>query len=352
MNDTDDIGLPPLPAEGARGPEVCAVMRLYLSLWSDLSREQMQKVTAHVETCADCTQEQRIINRATYLVAALDSSTPSARVDQAVMAAIAARAHQKQAPSPLRPVPSMSTMMTRPNRSARRKSPLRLAGMLAAAAVLIAMLVSAHFLFPSLGLPGTPGSPTGPGITQQQAAFALPADLSWSTYVLHFTQTLRGSSGQLYHVESYTNLSNGMANVETTMDGELDVDAVGDEHQVLGMDMMHHVAQWGANDWMADDSMFDLTTLRKELQTKQAVYLGKDTFHGQEVYRIRYANGLVLLLDMQYHPVNVLQGAVGPGTGEPMYDNVQLLPQSKVSNSMWDMSIPSGFKMGRLPARP
>jgi hypothetical protein len=140
--------------------------------------------------------------------------------------------------------------------------------------------------------------------------------------------------------------------VETTLAHQLDVLVVGNDHEMLGMDEIHHIAQWGADAWSVDDSMFDLAALRADLQTKRAVYLDKDTFHGQDVYRIRWKNGLVLLLDMQYMPVNVLQGALGPGTGGPMYDILKLMPVSQVSNTMWDISIPHGFHMGTLPPKP
>jgi hypothetical protein len=65
------------------------------------------------------------------------------------------------------------------------------------------------------------------------------------------------------------------------------------------------------------------------------------------VYRIRFRDGLVMLLDMQYRPVNVLSG-----TGEPLYTSLQLLSPSQVSPSMWDMSIPPGYHMGTLPPTP
>jgi hypothetical protein len=58
------------------------------------------------------------------------------------------------------------------------------------------------------------------------------------------------------------------------------------------------------------------------------------------------------LLDMHYMPVNVLRGAVGPGTGRPMYETLQLLSHSQVSDSMWNMSVPPGFQMGTLPTKP
>jgi len=140
--------------------------------------------------------------------------------------------------------------------------------------------------------------------------------------------------------------------VETTMANQLDVVVVGNHNNMLGMDMLHHIAQYGAGAWSVDDSMFNLAALRSDLQAKRAVYLDKDTFRGQEVYRIRLHNGLVLLLNMHYQPVNILQGALGPGTGGPMYDTVKLMLPSQVSNTMWDMSIPHGFRMGTLPPKP
>jgi len=135
-------------------------------------------------------------------------------------------------------------------------------------------------------------------------------------------------------------------------DGQVDVVVVSDNHEMLGMDMIHHVAQMGTDSWMVDDSLFDLSQLRHDIQTHNAVYLDTDSFKGQEVYRIRWKDGLVLLLDMQYRPVNVLRGAVGPGTGAPIYTTLKLMPSSQVSSSMWDMSVPHGFQMGQLPEKP
>ncbi len=134
------------------------------------------------------------------------------------------------------------------------------------------------------------------------------------------------------------------------MGNQLDVVVVSDNHKMLGLDMMHHVAQWHADAWGVDDSTFDLATLRGDLQARRAAYLGKGHFGAAEVYRIRCRNGEVLLLDMHYRPVNVLANA--PGTGTPMYDTVKLLPDSQVPGDMWDMNMPSDFHMGKLPAKP
>jgi len=170
--------------------------------------------------------------------------------------------------------------------------------------------------------------------------------------VLYHSETKIDANGRRYHINSYHDLGTDRVNVETTMPGSLDVIAVGSDHTMLGMDMMHQVAQWGANAWGVDDSMFNLEELRSDMQAKRAIYLDHDRFRGQDVYRIRARNGLVLLLNMQYRPVNVLRGAVGPGTGEPMYDTLKLLLTSQVPSSMWDMSIPAGFQMGTLPPEP
>jgi hypothetical protein len=58
------------------------------------------------------------------------------------------------------------------------------------------------------------------------------------------------------------------------------------------------------------------------------------------------------LLDMDYMPVNVLQGSASADMAKPMYDSLKLMPASEMPTSMWDMSVPSGFRMGTLPAKP
>jgi hypothetical protein len=323
MNNTH---LPPLPPAGITNPEVCEIVRLYMAVWDDLTLEQRQAASVHLEACAPCTSMQRLMNLSTRLVAHLGGSTPSPRVDSAIMAAIASGQNGQVAP-PLRS----------PARHHRGIS-LRSVGLVAAAAVvLLTLLTTLHFVRVS--------APT-------QSAFILPAALTWSGYVLYHTETRLDSKGKRYRISTYHNLKTNRIHVETIEDGTLDVIAVGDAHEMLGMDMMHHVAQWGASGWSVDELMFDLPLLRSDLQDRRATYVGKDHFQGQDVYRIRCDNGLVLLLDMHYMPVNVLRGAVGPGTGVPMYDTLRLLPHSEVSDSMWDMSVPPGFQMGTLPAKP
>jgi hypothetical protein len=309
-------------------------MRLYIAVAQDISAEQLRIVSDHMQTCELCAREHLHIQRATRLVAGLEASSPSSRVDQAVMAAIAARTGQSsehKSASPPRPI-------ALPRRSRRR--PVRIAATLAAvAALLLVVFATAQFLS-SYFLPG------------QQTAFALPANLSWGAYVLYHTQTKMTAQGEPYQISTYHQLATNHMNVETVMDGKIDVMMVTDGDQALGLDMMHHVAQWDAHNWGVDESMFDLARLRQDLRAGRAVYLGKGDFKGQQVYRIRCDNGLILLLDMQYRPVNVLQKANGPGTGTPVYTTVRLLSPAQVPASMWSMTIPKGFKMGTLPQNP
>ncbi len=328
MNEDTDV--PPLPATGDAGPQVCAVVRLYLALLDDLSPEQVQAVFRHLDVCEECMQELRRLQRTTRLVARLPASEPSPQVDQAILAALAAHREEQVHPQ-ARPFPSP--------RRVKRQVRLRFLGRLAAAAVLVLAAITGIHLF-SLSSPGA-GSP-----------FALPANLSWSGSVVYHSETGLAADGTPYQIDTYHDLGTGRMHVETVMDDRLDVVAVGDEQAMLGKDMMHHVAQWGAAAWSVDDSAFDLAQLRQALQTRSAVYLGTGRFQGQDVYRIRYHNGLVLLLDRQYKPVNLLRGVEGPGTGEPIYAVFKLMPVAQVPASMWDMRIPVGFHLGTLPQKP
>jgi hypothetical protein len=269
---------------------------------------------------------QRLMNLSTRLVGGLDASSPSSRVDSAVNAAIAARQNGQAAP-PRRP-------FLRYSRSSRA-TPLRLTGLVAVAAVILfAVLTTLHFV----GIP-----------TSRQTAFILPATLTWSGYVLYHTETRTNSKGQPYQVDTYHDLATDSMHIEMVEDSTVHIAVVSDNHHMLAMDMMHHIAQWGSTEQSVDESMFELPLLRRDLQTHQAVYLGKDHFQGQDVYLVRCENGLVLLLDMHYRPVNVLRSATGPGTGVPVYDTLRLLSHSEVPNSMWDMHVPPGFQMGTVP---
>jgi hypothetical protein len=321
MNSTD---LPPIPRAGEHGPQVCNTVRLYLAVLDDLSPEQVNLLLKHVSACAFCTTEFHLMNRATRLVAGLAATTPSPRVDSAIMAVQSAQ-NGAQLRKPVR--------LHLPHRPAAWL-PIQVA---AAAIIMLAVLTATYFIS------------TAPGVPK---AFDLPANLSWSGYVLYHSETRTAPDGMLYRVESYHDLGSNRMHIETIADGKLDVVVVGDEQAMLGKDMLHHVAQWGADAWTVDDSLFDLADLRHALQTKAAVYLDEENFEGQDVYRIRCGSDLVLLLDMNYLPVNVLRDAGGPSTGKPMYDTLKLLPASEMPSSMWDMSIPAGFQMGILPAKP
>jgi hypothetical protein len=328
----DNTNLPPLPAAGEGGVEVCAVVRLYLAVIDDLSEEQVETLNAHVAACAACGEEFYMLRRAADLVSSFAASAPSPRVDAAIRAMIdgqSTRAAQKRR----RPV-----SLQRPisQRAAARNRYRGVAGWLVAAAVI------AMALFASLQFTGViDGSRT-------QTAFALPAHLTWGQYVLYHTETRADANGQHYQVESYDDLGSGNMHVETKMDDQLDIVVVGDKSATLGLDMIHHVAQMDTVEWVVDDSLFDLSALRHNIQMKSDVYLDTETYRGQPVYRIRCQDNLVMLLDMQYRPVNVLSA----NTGQPIYTSLQLIPASRVSSSMWDMSIPQGFHMGQLPAQP
>ena len=321
MNNTD---LPPIPRSGEYGPQVCATVRLYLAVLDDLSSEQVKQLFEHVTTCSTCATEFFLIDSATRLVASLAASTPSPRVDSVIMSA---QANQNRAQ------PRKSVLLHLP----RHRTTWLISQVAVAAVILLALLTATHFV----GI--APGGPQ---------AFQLPANLSWTSYVLYHSETRIASDGMRYQVASYHDLGSDRMYVETKADGQLDVVVVGDQQAMLGKDMLHHVAQWGADAWAVDDSMFDLAELRHDLQTGAAVYLDKENYRGQEVYRIRCKDGLVMLLDMDYRPVNVLEDAVGPGTGQPMYDTLKLMSPSELPDSMWDMSVPPGFQMGTLPAKP
>jgi hypothetical protein len=336
----NDSNLPPIPRPGETGPQVCETIRLYLAVINDLTPQQKELLSGHVNSCPDCAGELQRLSRTTHLVASgLAHSTPSPRVDRAIMAALASQNGERAATSVLQAPFRRPALGAIPR---GRPRPSWLIGSLATAAVIVVALLSA------LMMNGV--SPVSTGLH----GFSLPQNLSWSNYVLYHSETGIGTTGKPYHVYTYDNLGAGMMHVETMIDGSLDVVSMEDEKsgEVLGMDMIHHVAQWGADEWMVDDSAFNLAQLRHDLATNNALYLDKDTFKGQAVYRIRLKNGLVLLLDMHYQPVNVLQGAVGPGTGEPMYDSLKMMAPSEVSEDMWNMSIPPKFHMGKLPPKP
>lgn len=319
----ENIDLPPL-SEEMHGPQFCAAVRPYLAVLDDLPSEQVQAVYQHVDSCPACAEELRQLKQAAHVIANFADSTetaPSDRVDEAIMAALAARRKETVKE------PVLATTRRRTTRN--RGNPLWRIGQLAAVA---ALLLAAFGVFYSHTL----------------YTFSIPASVSWSHYVLYHSERVAGAAGVQYYVECYHDMSTDSMHVETTIAGRLDVVVMSNDHMMLGMDMMHHVVQLGTNDWSVDDSLFDLAALRSDLQTNRAVYLDKVRFQGQDVYRIRARNGLILLLDMQYMPVNALSS-----TGsQPMYDALMWLQPAQVPASMWDMSMPPGFHMGTLPPKP
>ena len=332
--------LPPLPPSEAHNSNTCATVKLYLAVWNDLTPAQRDMASAHIAICERCTREQRLMNRVTFLLSTLEDSQPSQRVDMAVMAAIAAHS-QKQPGGARHSTIGIRTINRNQNGWNPGNNTFRYVSIfVTAAVVLLAVFSTTRFM------------------KQASGVFLLPSTLSWSAYILYHTQKETDRQGQVYRVESYHDLGSQRVHVETTQGNNLDVVYVGSMDATmpsLAVDEIHHVAQWNASSWDIDSSteeMFDLSELRHELQNQSAIFANEDNFHGQTVYRIRCKNGLVLLLDTHYHPVNVLAGAVGTGTGEPIFDKLQFLPKQSFDSSMWNMQVPAGFSMGALPAKP
>src|SRR5262249_8514981 len=140
----EDTELPPIPVRDDSGPQVCAVIQLYLALLDDLSPEQVQAVSRHLDTCEQCTQELQRMQRTTRLVASLPASEPPAQVDRAILAALAVH-HEEQA--------HPQTRLSRPPQRVKRRARLRFIGQLAAAAMLVLAILSSIHLF-SLLSPG------------------------------------------------------------------------------------------------------------------------------------------------------------------------------------------------------
>lgn len=315
--------LPPLPSVGDVGPDVCATIRMYLAIWQDLSPTQTRIVQQHVNSCAVCMNEQKMYLRTTELIHSLPASSPSVQVDRAVLAAIMAHNTSHR---------SLGTLGSPPFKSAARKrsQSLWVVGSLAAAAVILLGLV---FMYTSFMVP-------------HAEAFALPSNLSWNKYVLFHKQIDTNAQGEKLEVMSYRNMSNDVVNVETVIQGKMDVIVVADGKQSLGLDMMNHVAQWDVKSPSLDTTYFDLATLRQDLQTGSAVYQGTEMFQGQNVYRIRYQDGHVLLLDKNYMPVNIL--SQDSSNAAPVYSTVQWLSPTQVASTMWSMDVPTGFSMGHV----
>jgi hypothetical protein len=337
----DNSDLPPIPDE-VYNPRVCAIVRPQLAVLRDLPPERVRVLYKHVDNCPGCAEELRLLNWSTRLIAGLDASTPSAHVDDVIMAALAARNRGRIA-EPLSTASQQHSESVRakilPRRRVTGRVPQRLVGLARAP---LAAAFAAVLLFAVLATAIIFNRPP------QAQTFTIPASVSWSGYVLYYSETRTGDSGVHYWVDCYHNLGTNYMHVETSIPGLLDVVAIADGHQALGMDMMHHVAQWGAGTWTVDDSLFDLVALRRDIQANRAVYLGKTQFNGRDVYRVRARDGSILLLNMHYEPVNVLRS----NTGEPIYDTLVLYPSRQISSSMWNMNLPPGFQMGTLPQRP
>src|SRR6266487_2250367 len=219
-----DADLPPLPRGSVYGPSACATVRLYLAVLDDVSPEQVRPVFEHVKSCAACEAELRMLRRVALLATGSAEFAPPPRVDQVVMAAITLKG---QAPH---------HVFTRRFLHERRSPWLML---IAAAAVLVMVMMTTP---PLLGV-----------LFSAPRAFALPAKLSCSSYVLYHTETMVGTSEVQYHIHCYHDLGTGFMHVETTAGNDLDIVVVGDEQILLGEDLIHHVAQWGANAWGVDD---------------------------------------------------------------------------------------------------
>lgn len=337
MNQSD---FPPFPSMGERGPQVCAATRFYQAIIDDLPFEQAQILSTHIQECKDCAAELHILQQTTRLVASLPKSAPSAHIDEAILAAVQNWDTEHRALT--------ATQLQQKNRNIAHSSSSRKnknvfwpwAGTLAAALLL---LILAGAFLRTLILPA-----------HNTATFQIPANLSWSGYVLHYTETRTDTQGKNYQVEVYQDLGTNQMHIESTMPDQFDVVVVTDNSTMLGEDMMHHVAQTGngVEPWVVDGTLFDLDDLRQDLATQRATYLGKARFQGQEVYQVHTSNNDILLLNMHYLPVAVLSAFTSPGTGISLYNTYQLTPSAQVSETMWDMQIPPNFHMGELPSRP
>jgi hypothetical protein len=299
----------------------------------------MRLISNHLRICERCAHEHELFQKAERLIAQLPERQPSPRVDRAILDMIAARSQSSTRRSastqkdPYFPLPL--------RKHSRIASRLSLKWVALAALLVLVLLPLAYFVSNSNFL--TPQSPT----------LTLPSNLSWDKYVLYQKQTMAGSQGQSYLVTSYHDMATDDDNTEVVVPGKIDLVVVKDTQKSLGLDMLHNVAQWGAPDWIqSDTSMFDLDHLRKDLQTGRATCLGQVVYKGQAVYRVRMFDKNILLLDMRYLPVNVLENVDSTGTGQPMFNALRWLNPSQVPTSTWDMTIPQDFSMGTLPRQP
>lgn len=335
----NNLDFPPFPVPGTSGPQVCEAVRFYLALIDDLPFEQVRILSEHVDGCPACAAEFQRLQKVTRMLAELPASVPSARVDDAILTFL----REQQALKPgagrqLAPEKQLVRKFQGPPARRRTSSTRRRTGILSLAAAAILLLALAVAFLPGLLAPR--GGST---------AFALPSDLTWQGYVLHYTQTKNDTRGHPYQVEVYQDLGTNQMHIESLMPGKFDVVVVTDQQDMLGKDMMHHVAQKGdaVASWAVDGSAFDLGQLRQALAAQHAVYLGQSTFNGQPVYQIRLSNNQILLLNMHYLPVNVLPGS----SGTALYHTCTLMPTAQVPDATWDMQVPANFRMGQLPAQ-
>src|SRR5712691_1861939 len=224
----DNTIMPPIPKAGEYGPSVCSVVRLYLAILDDLLPEQARQVLEHVQNCIDCAREHYLMQQTTQVFTSLTASSPSPHVDQAVMAAIAARANgQKQlvgVSSTVGASPAVAVArLIAPARSTTGQNPVgrgrdrpaggnrkrgaftwgALASVAMAAMLLFAILAGMHF--------------SGGSIVSTPQAFTLPANISWNGYVLYHSETKIAANGERYSVNTYHDLGSGHIHVETMM---------------------------------------------------------------------------------------------------------------------------------------
>src|SRR5579872_5543303 len=200
--------LPPLPPRGASGTHACEVVQLYLSIIDDLPAEQVRILMAHIRDCSNCAAAQRSLQLVTDSVARLPETAPSARVDQAVLRAIAA--HNAGQPIVNKRAERASNRSYRPQPAQRGQIRRAWVGITFATAVIAALLLALAGTFYFSG--NTVISPS---------AFSLPANLTLNGYVLYHTETLLDSHGNRYEVVTYYNLETGETHTETQMGNTL-----------------------------------------------------------------------------------------------------------------------------------
>ncbi len=320
MSNFDRTNQPPLSREISS--EACNVAQPYLGIIDDLPIEQARKVMVHVKQCPRCATELERLRRATQFVASLPITEPSANVDKAIRAAIAAHEAGRS---------NIRDFRTASSRRKSKRKPVVIASSLVAVAAAVAI---ALFTFHNPFMPA-------------QTAFALPGSVNWDGYVLHYTVPRQSANGQ-YNVECYQDLGKNQLHAEAKGPNGSDVVIVGNDQKMVALDKSNQTVQLNADGWKACESAFNLNDLRQGLQSSDMKYAGKSTFKNQEVYQVKDKNGNVLLLDAQYRPVNVLQG----GNASPIYATSELMQAKDLPESTWDTNVPTGFKVGKIDGIP